>query len=657
MKHIFRQAKQDQNRTRILWALFYLAAPAAVFIFILVSRQPYLIRPRALALRYGFTLVAPLLALTVGAVFALPGRWGRVAALSLVAGVFAFGLQGLWVSGKSEYYAISALLPVDDANIYFTDARRLLAGWKFSDLTAWRPLFPAFLAPILALTSENIQLSVALLTALAGLAIFILADEVQRTHGLLAGAFIFVFMFFYYRRFSGVMAAENLGVILGALGFTLLWRAAAMRRQRCAVVGFFLLSLALFARLGAFLVLPTLLLWGGWYFASEGRRFAWRFTLQATGAVLGGLMVYLLVMGLFAARPQLPTAYFADIFYSLTSGYPTPRGAAEANIDHPEFAALPANERSASVYRAALEQLKENPSGLVNGARYQWTELFSDSWYAAFSYLKSDDYPAITRLVSNSLYLLCLVALIGWLRQRRDPALSLTLAAWAGILLSIPFVPPSFHNRARLLASTIPAFGLLPMLGMVLLLRWLKLRWLLAANKYPLPGWTAPGLGLGVAAFMVVGPLAAATLNQPAPLPEIPCGGDYQPVVVRLAPSSQVHIAREDQFFQDWLPRYHVVSYIFNLHNMPYYNLIDELEAYAIPPLTVINGLDLKTGRQFYLLAHYYYLEGGQAQPELMAACGQWSDNPNIDGYSLYYLKTFIRYGPDGRVIASGVVP
>ena len=640
-----------------MWALFYLGAPLAVFIFILVSRQPYLIRPRALGLRYGFTLVAPALTLTALVAFALPGRWGRVFALSVAAGVFAFGLQGLWASGKSEYYAISALLPVDDANIYFTDARRLLAGWKLSDLTAWRPLFPAFLTPILALTGENIQFTAVILTGLACLAIFILADEVQRSHGLLAAVFIFVFMFLYYRRFSGVMAAENLGIIMGALGFTLLWRGATGRRQRAVLVGLFLLTLALFARLGAFLVLPVLLLWGGWFFASEGRRFAWRFFLRAAGAIMGGFMVYLLLTGLFAARPQLPTAYFADVFYSLTSGYPTPRGAAEASIDHPEFAALPANERTAMVYRAALEQLQENPKSLVEGARYQWAQLFSDSWYAAFSFLASDDYPIITRMVSISLYLLCLVALVGWILQRRDGALSLTLAVWVGILLSIPFVPPSFHNRVRLLAATIPAFGLLPMLGMVMLLRWLKLRWLLAVHNHPLPIWVAPALGLGLAAFMVAGPLGVQAFTRPVILPEIPCGVDYQPVVVRLAPNSQVHIAREDENFQDWLPRYHVVAYIFNLHNMPYYNLIDELEAYAIPPLTVINGLDLMTGRQFYLLAHYYYLSGGRSQPELMAACGTWSENPNIDGYSIYYLKTFIRYGPDGSVISSGVVP
>jgi hypothetical protein len=657
LKHFRLKAKLNQNSTRILWAVFYLAVPLTAFIFILASRQSYLIRPRALGLRYGFTLVAPALALTAAVAFALPGRWGRVVALSVMAGVFAFGLQGLWTSGKSEYYAISALLPIDDANIYFTDARRLLTGWKFSDLTAWRPLFPALLATILALAGENIQLSVSILTALTCLAIIILTDEVQRTHGLLAGVFIFVFMFFFYRRFSGVMAAENLGIVLGTLGFALLWRGAALRRQSAALVGFFLLSLALFARLGAFLILPTLLLWGGWFFAPEGRRFAWRFMLQAAGAALGGLMVYLLVMGLFTTRPQLPTAYFADVFYSLTTGYPTPRGAVEASVDHPEFAELPPNERTAAVYRLAFEQLRADPSGALDGALYQWSVLFSDTWYATYSYLASDDYPTITRVVYISLYLLCLIALVGWVRQRCDPALSLTLAAWVGILLSIPFVPPSFHNRVRLLAATIPAFGLLPMLGMVLLLRWFKLRWLLAAHKHPLAGWVAPGLGLGLAVFMVAGPLTASALTRPLTVPEIPCGEDYQPIVVRLAPGSQVHIAREDQNFQDWLPRFHVVSYIFNLHNMPYYALIEELEAYAIPPLTLINGLDLNTGRQVYILTHYHYLSGSQAQPELMAACGKWSDNPETENYEIYYLKTFIRYGPDGRVIASGVVP
>jgi hypothetical protein len=70
--------------------------------------------------------------------------------------------------------------------------------------------------------------TLAILTAIAGLACYFTAREVQRTHGAEIAIFILMVLFLFTRAHSGISMSESLGVALGTLGFGLLWRGASI---------------------------------------------------------------------------------------------------------------------------------------------------------------------------------------------------------------------------------------------------------------------------------------------------------------------------------------------------------------------------------------------------------------------------------------------
>jgi hypothetical protein len=107
-----------------------------VFVFILVNRYPFPLRPIAIQVRYGFTLFAPIALIIFFLVFRLKGFWGNLLSFILILSLFALGLSGLWASGMTEPHVISGLLPTVDAGEYYHDALRLLNGSLFSDFSS-----------------------------------------------------------------------------------------------------------------------------------------------------------------------------------------------------------------------------------------------------------------------------------------------------------------------------------------------------------------------------------------------------------------------------------------------------------------------------------------------------------------------------------------
>ncbi|NJO73197.1 MAG: hypothetical protein HC833_05150 [Leptolyngbyaceae cyanobacterium RM1_406_9] len=139
--------------------------------------------------------------------------------------LFTLPLSGLWNSGISEFPTIvGGLFPTADGVNYYQDARRILEGGKFGEISSGRPLFTAVLGTLLGLTHQNLQVTLAILATIATLSCFLLSREVQRTHGTAAGLVTLAVIYLFYRRFAGAAWTESLGLPLGAVGFALLWR-------------------------------------------------------------------------------------------------------------------------------------------------------------------------------------------------------------------------------------------------------------------------------------------------------------------------------------------------------------------------------------------------------------------------------------------------
>ncbi|MRS05234.1 hypothetical protein EG832_18770, partial [bacterium] len=121
--------------------------PACLLALVIYGLMLWLPIPLAIGLfvRYNLVLLTlvtlPILYFTFG----IKGVWGTFAAFCLTLLLFGLPLSGLWRSGASEPFIIGGLLPFSDAASYYSDALRVVEGYRFSAFSARRPLFPALL--------------------------------------------------------------------------------------------------------------------------------------------------------------------------------------------------------------------------------------------------------------------------------------------------------------------------------------------------------------------------------------------------------------------------------------------------------------------------------------------------------------------------------
>jgi hypothetical protein len=440
-------------------------------------------------LKFGY--LAPLL-LIGGGGWALarsadsPSAQVALTVLMLCAGFLV--LVGNWQAGVSDGFILGGLLPYSDAQGYYSDALRLLSGRRFSIFSSRRPLFSTFLAGLLAVTGLDLRITLTLLMGIAVTAICCAAREVRRTLGVASGVFMLLCLFMFYRRYIGTTLTEHLGVGFGCLAFCLIWRGAVALRPGPVLVGLFFLSLGLNARAGAFLILPAIACWAAWELRGPHRSRRWILG-SAAAAVLLGFAVNALVLHMVA----IPGAAYSNFSYSLY-GMVFGGDWGLALQRHPELATLPPLDQAGQVYNLAWAQIRAHPLSLATGCLAAWKSFFigrSEAWFSFVLYLPTlwsdmretlpmggwaaldlrrdlwlllDGYGrTVWIVVLNGLMIGGLLVLA---RNHRDRLARLQLAAWGGILLSVPFAPPWDADSMRAYAATIPFVVALPLMGL-----------------------------------------------------------------------------------------------------------------------------------------------------------------------------------------------
>jgi len=691
---------------------------AAVFISLLVILNSAQIlhtlpalRAASIAVRDGYAIVAPLAGLLFFLVLCLPGRWGRAIDLFLSVAIFGLALGGLWASGQSEAPIVSGLLPWNDAYLYYLDALNLLEGGNLSSFSARRPMFTIFFAFLLWLTSRNLQEALAILVWINAVACFLLAMEVWRTHGKAPAALVWVILFLYYRRFSGSALTENLGFALGVLGITLLWRAAATRAQVVAtragrlqglfdswrfqaLMGIFLLTVALNARAGAFFVLPALVFWLIWLYrqrrvnhpspealAHPGKsafykdihrlviRTEWIALALGCTAILGGFVLNFILFRILAPPNAMPFSNFSYSLYGVAAGG---KSWTQYARDHPELNQLPEAERARQVYWLAIAEIRQNPLNLVGGALRQWNLLFTDNWFGMYSYIGGET-GWITTLSHLCLYALGLVGLAGMFVARQtqpgsrnrlilptDPHSVLILMTLLGTLLSVPFVPPEDAHKMRPYAATIAFLGLFPAVGLAYLNQYLarsgKCRvcrvraWLEKAPAQPggdrtkqeIPAANLVASGFGLAGVVFLGALVIKLVGHPTVFPEVPCPAGQEAVYLRFLPGTYINVMEDSDPRPYGLPNFHYGIFRMRVHSLPNSEAIQEFEDIE-PPATLAAGLDLKTRRRFWLLARSDLIP---SKPGILGICGK-RDRNSEGGQSLFFIARKVQWLSD----------
>jgi hypothetical protein len=607
-----------------IWHAFCLFISLLVFSLIVLNRSPNLLRPLSMALRTGFGLIIPAATLILYLAFRMPGRMSELSSMIITLSLFALALAGLWASGESQSTVLSGLIPLYDARAYYIDALNLINGQDFSIVSARRPLFPGLLAVLLSLTNYNLMAALAILAAITALSCYMMAREIQRSHGAEIAVFILMIVFLFYRVHSGISMTENLGVALGALGFGLLWRGTTSKSLSIMLTGLLITTLALNARAGAFFLLPLLIIWIAWFFR-ENARISWRALFLGAGIVALGFLLNLTLTRLIAVRSGIPFANFSYTLYGLASG-----GKSWAYVYevHPEIGMIQEPEQSIRIYQLAFELMRENPWQTVKGALFNWQMLFSDSWYNIYSYVGGETW-AVTVMARWGMYLLGMLGIGSWLMDRKDPIKSLIMVLIIGVFISVPFLPPTDAYRMRPYAASIVVLAALPAIGLKFFLEKIGAN---IPERMPDFDSVLPimSFGLILTSILLVGPLIVKFIAQPVNFTLEPCTSGLDSIVIRYDHGTYVNIKKQNAVFMDWMPDYHIGLFRKNSHSLADTNMI-EWTGTIEPGHTVLVALDYQSSQGIPLVVPTTILP---AHGSLLQICGQYNHDY---GSSIFY--------------------
>jgi hypothetical protein len=431
-----------------------LLIPLLLFWVVLIFRIPYSITFHFNTYSVGLFVI---ILLSYYLSLRLRDNVGVLVSFGLIMLLFALALSYKWTSGFSDNFMIGGLLPYKDAKNYYLGANLILHGLPMEQAgqATERPLYPGFLSSLLVVTGQNLKIALAVIVQLAAIGLYSSARRICHSMGALSASLYITFMYFYIQPFIGYALSELLGFTLGCFAFVLIWQASHSLKWLDLVLGLITLLVAVSARAGAFFIFPILAIWVGWIFRRE-KRFSIRAAAYAFIVVLVG---YFLINATYAQLLGIPPgSAFGNFSYAL---YGQVRGGTgwhsaieELGIRNPY-----------AVYRAALQFFLEHPLSLFIGFAKSYRDFFLPGSQSIFVF-KVDGWQDWANFVlwAGTIALL----LRGLMRLVKDIHLnlaSLLIAGFAGIIFSIPFLPP-IDGGARFYASTMPFFFIIPALGL-----------------------------------------------------------------------------------------------------------------------------------------------------------------------------------------------
>ncbi len=629
-------ARSIQHLFEHRWIVSNILCPAfaiLIFVFILLNRSPNFLRAISLPLRAGFNLTVVLFLVILYLTFRLRGWPGQLLSLTLTLALFAFPLASLWAIGQSQPTIFNGIVPLFDASEYYGDALRLLTGQNFSTFSSRRPLFPGLLSVVLWVSNHNLMTALSILTLLTALACFAAVKEIQRTHGAEVAVFVLAILFLFYRYHSGLTMSENLGLPLGALGFAVLWRGIANRSNLLVWIGLFLFTLALNARAGTFFMLPLLLVWVGWVFKNSSQKFSWVSFASGATAVILGFVVNMIMFRLLASPSGVPFANFSYSLYGLASGGESWIYVFES---HPYLYQLQEPYQSREIYRMAFDLILHQPALLIKGALYNWSMLFSNSWYGAYYSFVSGENQIVGIIAQWSLFLLCALGFVRWARKPDDTLNGLVCVAAVGVFISVPFLPPTDAYRMRPYATSMIVFGLLPAMGLRFGMEILKVH---LGEKESADNAHLPSLAF-LATLLVfsstLGPVLIKNFGRLPQFQQVSCENNMDLISMRFDPGTYFNVVRQKAPGLDWMPDFHIGRFKSNSHSMADPGMIGWIDSVR-PGTSIFYTLDFQSMKNVLVVVPTDQLPVGGT---LWQVCGERETNPDLTKYNIFYVQT-----------------
>jgi hypothetical protein len=342
-------------------------------------------------------------------------------------------------------------------------------------------------------------------------------------------------------------------------------------------------------------------------------------------------VVNIVLVRLLASSTGVPFANFSYTLYGLASGGKSWVYVFEL---HPELRNLPADEQSRIIYKMAFDVIRKDPGLLIQGAFYNWSMLFSDTWYSAYSFVGGEK--RILRMISQwVMFALCVLGLVRWIRKSDDPLTGLVGVSALGIFVSVPFLPPTDAYRMRPYAASIIIFGLLPALGLLFGMEVLKLALIVKSGEASTKSGTLVMFTIFLVVPILLGPLLVKGLGEPPQFEQASCPSGLDLISIRFDRGTYFNILREKAPGLDWMPNFHIGRFKLNTHSLPDPTMIAWAEDRA-PLSSLFYTLDYRSFRKVLVVARTGLLP---APDSLWQVCGEWEDEPALKVYNIFYAR------------------
>lgn len=597
-----------------------------IVVILLLLTVPYAAR-FGITFRSNFSTLAIVIFLGYLVISLLPGQLKTILILAFTAAIFTLPVTGLWGSGQSEQYIIGGIIPFSDARFYYMDARRLLDGSLFITGAARRPLFAALFTTLQWITGQNMYISLGLLAGLVSLTVYFCVREIHSTRSA-AGAVLFLMLVFFYIRFlMGKPMSEMAGLPLGLLAFFFIYRSTREKRLSFFLYGLFLLTLALNARAGAFFILPLLIIWAG-FTIPPARKFNWKAGLLSVLVVAAAFAVNL---GVFQALSNPDSTPFGNFSFTL---YGISRGGQSWTLiyeEHPEILTMPVNKTMDYTYGLALENIRNNPGDLFKGILNSYTMFFSlDDYYGALCWFGGSN--IIGTAARGILYFLMAVGVVLSIRKYKDTTLSMLLAAFIGILLSVTLVPPRDSNHMRVYAATFPFFAAMPVIGLSESLALIPLKRKFFSQLKSLDTRVPLYFSLILLVLMLIIPIGLRFTTHKIQISQAECASGLTSISFRLLPGNHIIIREQGSIARDWLPDLQRKNFERLAHDLPNWELFPMLTSIRENQM-LISDLNLLDGKEMLLIAD----EGKIKQTsDIQVVCGIQKPDEELKIYNVY---------------------
>jgi len=395
------------------------------------------------------------------------GTFLMVAILAAI-GVSMIPLAVAWAGADPYYSHIGGVIPWSDAAGYYVGSEHFL---QTGELDAWsqrRPLNTAFFAARLAMVGNNFYAALLIQAALFGVAGFLAAYSIARTHGRQAGFAMFAILLVFAARYLPTTLSEPLGITLGAISFALLWDGVWWKCSAAFYAGLFFLTFALLCRPGAMLILPVLVIYAGYLFRAD-KRFSISRAALATVFILIPFLANKAIIYLYGDGSGAAFSNFATVLYGLAVGG---KGWMQVYVDFPELKTMSEAAASAFIYDRAWTYIINQPFLILNAIL---VGLFTEPLRFAghlvrLLFFGSDGDPPVplahVAIASAITFPLVVVGFLRFTRANwRNGVFYFFLYASIGFLISLPLF--YFDGKIRSVAASFPIIAALIVIALV----------------------------------------------------------------------------------------------------------------------------------------------------------------------------------------------